>query len=156
MGAEQQLIDNLVKNITTNKYYHNSVNSQTYPDLVFEHNNEFFILECKVNNAFNEANYAKQILAEIMKNRKDINNCSSISFGTKPINYGFLVDYDNQNKTELINKLQNYYTKEDWDAFGKMYQCKYIFLYDSINSVLYYCDWAYDKFITPSTYQIWE
>ena len=44
MGAEQQLIDNLVKNITKNKYYHNSVNSQTYPDLVFEANHNFPVL----------------------------------------------------------------------------------------------------------------
>ena len=155
MGAEQQMVNSLISNVKKNIYHYTSVASQKYPDLVFEYNNDIYVLECKVFNQNNQANYPKQILAEIIKNRKDFSNCSACQPTQNNVYYGFMVDYDGCIVTDLIKRLNSYYSKNDWDAFGKMYDCKYIFLYDRVNLDLYYCDWSYGQFTNSSTYQLW-
>ena len=155
MGAEQQMVNSLIGSVTKNKYHYTSVASQKHPDLVFEYNNDIYVLECKVFNQNNQANYPKQILAEIIKNRKDFANCSACQSTQNNVYYGFIVDYDSCVATDLIKRLHSYYSRRDWNTFGKMYNCKYIFLYDRVNSVLYYSDWSYNQFTNPSTYQVW-
>ena len=155
MGAEQLMVNSLIGSVTKNTYHYSSVASQKYPDLVFEYNNGIYVLECKVYNQNNQANYPKQILAEIIKNRKDFSNCSTCQSTQNKVYHGFIVDYDNCILTDLIKRLHSYYNRRDWNAFGKMYDCKYIFLYDRINSVLYYSDWSYNQFTNPSTYKAW-
>ena len=54
----------------------------------------------------------------------------------------------------LYKKLTDYYTVEDWNKFGKEYDCLYVFLYDKTNAVLYYASW--ENFIVEENLSIRE
>ena len=39
------------------------------------------------------------------------------------------------------SQLKDYILIDDWKLFGTNFDCKYVFLFDSVNKKLYYCEW---------------
>ena len=155
MSAEQRFVNKLDKTFAGIQLMHKNVSKN--PDVSFEGtiNNQklFFALEAKVYNKFNKSNYPKQLLAEILINRNDY-LCGRYSGLTDAlITYGLLLSYDNQQTDPIYDFLQKHILCDDWKEFGKMYNCKYVFLYDTTGNQLYYQDWAtFLKGVNPLKY----
>ena len=110
-----------------------------------------FFLESKVYNQSNTSNYPKQLLSEILINR----NLDKSKFNLKgEISYGILLTYDNSQFDGIYNTLQSFYLLNDWNKFGEIFGCKFIFLYDRKNKKLYFCKWK--DFLNKDLLQIKE
>lgn len=142
MGAEQRMVNKMDKDCTAVKLIYKNVSKN--PDVAFEGtikgNSYFFALEAKVYNIFNRSNYPKQLLSEILINRHSY-SCGGFKNPTNsPITYGILLSYNND-KNGIHAFLKEHILNDDWISFGKLYNCKYVFLYDIIGNTLYYQDW---------------
>ena len=101
-------------------------------DLAIQFNGITYYLETKHSHESNTANYAKQMLSECLINRKHHGSNQS---------YGILVDMDAPPNLCLLNYIKKHMAKEDWNAFGKQFNCTIIFLYKEKTMELYYMAW---------------
>ncbi|MFA5035848.1 MAG: hypothetical protein WC479_01540 [Candidatus Izemoplasmatales bacterium] len=149
MSYEQKMVDKFKANYSKIIFHKFSVCSKKYPDVVFETSRfgkqELYVLEAKVCNLNNSGNYPKQIIAEILKNRKDYilykNDVNPNRISIRDVYFSFIIDFDNKSNTDLHNKLISYYRKTDWMKFNKNFKCRYMFFYDRNSDELYYLDW---------------
>ena len=101
----------------------------------------FFALEVKVYNKHNSSNYPKELLSEILINLQEF-FCGQYSNATGfPISFGILLSFDQQKADGVYTFLVQHIMADDCIAFGKMYCCKYVFLYDATGKQLYYQEW---------------
>lgn len=162
MSAEQNMLNNLQKKYATypnTKILSYNSLSHTYPDFLFEGligaKNYTFYLEAKIENSHNNPNYAKQLFAEILMNKnpnvsKSVNKLTTNSF---PIEYGILLSFNNCKTDKVHQFLIDHIDSNDWDNFGTNFGVRYIFLFDDINTVLYYTSWkGFLKSKAVSTY----
>ena len=158
MSNEQNLVNDLVS--TNSKINPNpltiissSVSTKTYCDLEFNGtipsttNKIDFCLEVKSDKSSSKFNNFLLTFGDVLKNRKIV--------ASKNSSYGFLLEYHVNDGMDsfFIKQIQNYIDSKDWDAFGTMYGCDYIFFYDDAVHELYYAKWA--GFVNASTIHKW-
>ena len=122
--------------------YHNVLARKT-PDFVFEGSintiNYAFGLEVKIANLHNTHNYDKQLFGEILMNFK---NMSSLKISSnRTIECSILLSYDNEKTDEVYGFIKNHIDNSKWNDFGKTYNIKHVFLYDSNSKKLYWNEW---------------
>ena len=143
--SEQNMVDNLNNDYPKISLIHKNVNSNNEPDVSFKGKIDgaeyYFALEVKVANEHNIANYSKQMLSEILINRKHFSIGNFINKTGVPITYGILLSYDDTKVDALYEYMVKHFLSDDWIEFGLKYNCKYVFLYDSVGKQLYYQDW---------------
>ena len=112
-----------------------------------------FCLEVKSDKSSSMYNNVLLYFGDILKNR--------VLMQTKPyipnISYGVLLEYHpKKGKTMdsfFIKQIQKYINPRDWDSFGTMYGCRYIFFYNDQTHELYYSEWA--GFVTATSITKW-
>ena len=145
--TEQDFVDAFYREYCNKiNFISHSVRSRTWPDVSFicclEGKQYYFALETKVYNEYNGANYPKQILSEILINRR----CMKNQEVAQKLSYGFLIPcrYDKRciKPDKIYDDILKYFTQEDWSSFGEIFGCKYVFMYCEDNSKLYYTEWS--------------
>lgn len=140
---EQNMVNELVSNYTSIKFVYKNVRKN--PDVGFSGQingkNYFFILEAKKYNKDNRSNYPKQLLAEILINRDCFSKNAIKNISGNPVTYGILLSFDNQQTDKIYDFLKNHIMLDDWNKFGNLYNCQYVFLYDETGKKLYFQKW---------------
>ena len=140
---EQDMVNKLVSNYTSIKFVYQNVKKN--PDVGFsgqiDGNNYFFILEAKKYNKDNRSNYPKQLLTEILINRDCISKKVIENNSDNPESYGILLSFDNGKTDGIYDFLKAHITLDDWNKFGDLYNCQYVFLYDETGEKLYFQEW---------------
>lgn len=140
---EQDMVDKLTNNYTNINFVYKNVMEN--PDVGFSgqinNDNYFFILEAKKFNTDNRSNYPKQLLAEILINRDCFFKGKIKKNSDYPETYGILLSFDNEKTDGIYDFLKDHIAVNDWNNFGNLYNCKYVFLYDETGGVLYYQEW---------------
>ena len=152
---EQDMVDKLVSNYTCINFVYQNVRKN--PDVGFSGringNHYFFILEAKKYNKDNRSNYPKQLLAEILINRDCFSKKVIKNISGNPETYGILLSFDNKKTYKIYDFLKDHITLNDWNNFGNLYNCKYVFLYDETGKVLYFQEWKdFLSFLNPQVY----
>lgn len=152
---EQDMVDKLTNNYTKINFVYKNVMEN--PDVGFSgqinNDNYFFILEAKKFNKDNSSNYPKQLLTEILINRDFFKKGKIINNSGYPETYGILLSFDNKKTDKIYDFLKNHIAINDWNSFGNLYNCKYVFLYDETGNVLYFQEWKdFLSFLNPQIY----
>lgn len=135
---EQSMINSICKNypqLCLKTESGKNVQGQTNKcDLAIQFCGMTYYLETKHSHETNTANYAKQMLTECLINRK--------YHGAKQ-SYGILVNINKSDSTQfcLLSYVKKHIREEDWNAFGKHFNCTMIFLFDESKEELYYIKW---------------
>ena len=107
----------------------------------------------KKYNKDNRSNYPKQLLAEILINRDCFSKKVIKNISGNPETYGILLSFDNKKTDKIYDFLKDHITLNDWNNFGNLYNCKYVFLYDETGKVLYFQEWKdFLSFLNPQVY----
>ena len=99
------------------------------------------MVESKIENDDNYWNYAKQLMAEILINRKyEKDTITKLSTSKYALLYGLLLNFEGK-KTDKVHKyLYNHILPDDWDKFGNTYNIEYVYLIDK--DEIYFTPWS--------------
>ena len=143
MCHEQIMIDDLNNNCPRVNLIHHNVHKN--PDVSFvvtiRKKSYYCILEAKKYNKFNKSNYPKQLLSEILINKKLYCNNAIVPQNNAQPSFGILLSFDGKKHDRVYGFLQNHIDNDDWTKFGRIFNCKFVFFYDQLNHNLYYQSW---------------